>query len=436
MSTATTTAAPPSSKPSVLTTLLGTGVGNMMEWFDWNVYSTFSIYFSTQVFSSKDEKSAFLNTLAVFAVGFIARPFGGLLFGWLADRIGRKRSLEIAVILASVGSLLIAICPTYAQWGWAASLVLVTARIIQGLAHGGEMPSAQTYLSEEAPRNHRGLWSSIIYVTGTLGLVIGMLIGLIEQTVLGQAQLNSWGWRVPFAIGAVLGLFALWIRTRLEETEAFEEAKEEGKTDIKEFFTGAVKHWPQALQVIGMTCGLTCAYYVWSVATTSHAVKDLHFHAQDAFWASIIGNVFMAILLPFWGMLSDRIGRKPLLLFSMLGGFILFVPMQLLIKDQFWQLTLAICVMLFVLSANLAIAPAVYAEMFPTHVRASGMGLPYALTIAAFGGTAPLLISAWGDHPWYFRIWTLALLAISGLTILTMRETKGIDLRPSAAEVK
>lgn len=191
--------------------LVGTGIGNALEWFDWNVYVTFSAYFATQIFNDQDSSSALLYTLAVFAVGFAARPVGGVLFGWISDRIGRKHSLTLAVAGISVGSLLIAFCPTYSQVGWWSSLILLTARIIQGLADGGEIPTAQTYLAEHAPADRRGLWASSIYVTGTLGLMLGIGLGLVLETTLSAAQMSSWGWRIPFVLGAIMGLFAWWM---------------------------------------------------------------------------------------------------------------------------------------------------------------------------------------------------------------------------------
>lgn len=204
--TATATQRP---RQSAARTLIGTGVGNAVEWFDWNVYATFAVYFSVQLFDHANPQSAFLQTMAVFAVGFVARPFGSFVFGWIGDRIGRRPSLTLAVLAASVGSLLIAVCPTYDRIGWLASALLVFARLIQGLAHGGEMPSAQTYLAEHAPRERRGLFASVIYVSGTFGLLMGLGLGLGLQAVLTEDQMAAWGWRVPFAIGAVLGLIAL-----------------------------------------------------------------------------------------------------------------------------------------------------------------------------------------------------------------------------------
>lgn len=411
--------------------LLGTGVGNMLEWYDWNVYATFAVYMSTQLFESSDPTSAMLATLAVFAVGFVARPFGGALFGWLADRIGRKHSLMVAVIFASVGSLIIALCPTYEQIGAWASLILLVARLGQGLAHGGELPSAQTYLSEQAPREGRGYWSSAIYVTGTLGLLLGLGLGRLLVATLSKEDMHSFGWRIPFALGALMGVFALWIRTRMEESEVFEAEQSAPDAPKENVFLSSLRHWRTGLQVIGMTVGLTITYYVWSVAMQPYAVKVLKMSPSDGFTASIIGNVAFVICLPLWGRLSDRVGRKPLMLVAMLGSAALYIPMLSMVRTEMWQLALAISVMCILLGAYLAIAPAVYAEMFPTDVRATAFGVPYAITIALFGGTAPMIQDWMSTHVgWSYAFPAYAIVAclISALTILTLPETKGKDL--------
>ncbi|AKT50735.1 MFS transporter [Arsenicicoccus sp. oral taxon 190] len=432
MSTSST-AAQPQTRPRGAKTLIGTGVGNALEWYDWNVYATFATYIAAQLFSKVDPTSAFLSTLAIFAVGFVARPFGGFVFGWLADRIGRKHSLMVAVLVASGGSLLIALAPTYDAAGVWSSLILLVARLLQGLAHGGELPSAQTYLAEEAPRERRGFWASSIYVSGTMGLLLGMFLGLVLESTLSDAQMDAWGWRVPFALGAVLGIFALWMRTRLEESEIFAEEVGEGgeRAPREHILAGVWRHRRQALQVIGMTMGLTIAYYVWSVSTAAYAIKVLKFDKSDAFWAGIIGNTVFILALPVWGLISDRIGRKIPILIALLGAAVLYVPMTALIHHAMWQLALAISVMLVLLAAYLAIAPAVYAEMFPTDVRATGFGVPYAICIALFGGTAPYVqnwMASAIQWRWAFAAYAIVALLISAATVLTLPETRAKDL--------
>lgn len=416
-------------KQSQFKTLLGTGVGNALEWYDWNVYASFAVYFSTQVFNKADPQSAFLQTMAIFAVGFVARPFGGFVFGWLGDRIGRKHALSLAVISASVGSLIVAVCPTYDQAGWLASALLLVGRLIQGLSHGGELPSAQTYLAEHAPREHRGLFASSIYVTGTIGLICGLVLGLILQAVLTDEQMSAWGWRIPFAVGAALGVVAIWLRSSMEESDAYEEYKEQTKDQKKEnVFLSVAKNWRTGLQVILMTSGLTVAYYIWSVTMPSLASSSFGYKASDAFTASLIGNVVFIVALPIWGWISDKIGRKPSIIIGLAGSALLYFPLFNLIGGgQLWQLTLAISIQLVLLAGFLSHAPATYAEMFPTDQRTSGFGIPYALCIALFGGTAGYVLT-WMNNPTHFAFYSIGLLVVSILTIFTLPETKGKDL--------
>lgn len=410
-------------------TLIGTGVGNALEWFDWNIYASFAVYFSTQLFNSEDTRSAFLQTMAIFAVGFVARPFGGFFFGWLGDRVGRKQALTLSVIAASGGSLLIALCPTYSQVGWVSSALLLLARLVQGLAHGGELPAAQTYLAEHSPREKRGLFASSIYITGTIGLLVGLALGLVLNAVLSKEQMASFGWRIPFAIGAVLGLVALWIRSSMEESEIFEEHKAaELPAQRTNIFLAVLQNWRTGIKVIGMTAGLTVAYYIWSVTMASLAQTTFGYSASDAFTASLIGNVVFIIALPLWGALSDRIGRRPCIIIGLLGCAILYLPLIRLVSGgELWQLVLAISLQLVLLAGFLGHAPATYAEMFETDQRTAGFGIPYSIAIAAFGGTAGYVLT-WIGNPYTFAIYSMVLLLISVVTVFLLPETKGKDL--------
>lgn len=419
-------------RQSPFRTIAGTGVGNALEWYDWNVYATFAVFFSTRLFDETDQASALLQTLAVFAVGFVARPFGGFVFGWLADRIGRRHSLTVAVICASVGSAMIACAPTFDRVGWIASAVLLCARLVQGLAHGGELPSAQTYLSEHAPADQRGLWASSIYVTGTIGILLGMAMGLVLETTLTDAQMLAWGWRVPFAVGAIMGLFALWMRLHMDESEVFEQAQAREKTR-ENVFVSVARNWRLALKVVGMTCGLTVSYYVWSVTMPSLAQTSFGYAPADAFKATIVGNIVFIVALPVWGWISDKIGRKPSMLIALAGSAVLYLPLVYWIEANHSSFVLiaAICIQLVLLAGFLSHAPATYAEMFPTTQRASGFGIPYAIAIAAFGGTAAYIMTWMGDVE-KFAIYSIVLLVISCATIFTLPETKGIELHEHA----
>jgi MHS family alpha-ketoglutarate permease-like MFS transporter len=411
-------------------TIVGTGIGNAVEWYDWAIYATFTPFIASQLFSKADPASAVLSTLAIFAVGFVARPFGGFLFGWIGDRIGRKASMTMAVGLASLGSLMIGIAPTFAAFGAWASLMLLVARLVQGLAHGGELPSSQTYLSEMAPREHRGFWATLIYTSGTVGILFGTLLGAVLNMALSTEVMNAWGWRIPFLIGAAMGLYALIMRSKLHETDVFEgETATEKRAPI---WPQIVQYRKQALQVIGLTVGLTVIYYIWGVVAPSYATTALKIDRGEALWAGVIGNIVFIAALPFWGKLSDRIGRKKVLWAGATGAAVMHFPMTWLLKDSAWQLAVSMSVMLIFIAASAAIVPAVYAELFPTSIRTVGVGVPYSICVALFGGTAPYLQQWLGttlQMPSLFNVYAVVLLLISVVFIFTIPETKGKDLR-------
>lgn len=410
-------------------TIVGTGIGNAVEWYDWAIYATFTPFIASQLFSKADPASAVLSTLAIFAVGFVARPFGGFLFGWLGDRVGRKASMTLAVGLASLGSLLIGIAPTFAAVGVWASVLLLVARLVQGLAHGGELPSSQTYLSEIAPKEHRGFWATLIYTSGTVGILFGTLLGAVLNMSLSTEMMNAWGWRIPFLIGAAMGLYALVMRARLHESSVFEgETQAEKREPI---WPQIVRHRKQALQVIGLTVGLTVIYYIWGVVAPSYATTALKIDRGEALWAGVVGNLVFIAALPFWGKLSDRIGRKKVLWAGATGAAVMHFPMTWLLKDAAWQLAVSMSVMLIFIAASAAIVPAVFAELFPTSIRTVGVGVPYSICVAAFGGTAPYLQQWLKDinMAQVFNVYAVALLVISILFVFSIPETKGKDLR-------
>jgi len=434
---------------SLVRTLMATGVGNAVEWFDWAIYATFATYIAGALFDHTDPSSAFLATLAIFAVGFLARPVGGAFFGWLSDRHGRKFAMTLSVALASVGALIIGIAPTYDAVGVWASGILLLARLVQGLAHGGELPSAQTYLSEVAPAPKRGLWASLIYVSGTFGNVIGTLLGAILATTLDHAHMAAFGWRLPFLVGACMGLVGLVMRATMQETELFEaeieepleaEAVREQVSKREAAKPSLVKdmlvHWRQALRVIGLTVGLTVSYYVWSISAPAYAINVLKIDPAGALWAGVIGNIVFIIALPLWGMLSDRIGRRSVVIISGVGAAVLYFPASAFITGA-WQLTVAMSAVLIFIAASAAIVPAIYAELFPTSVRTIGVAIPYAIVVAVFGGTAAYLqagFATWfgADHGrTVFGIYAIVLLAIGVVTAFLMPETKGRDLSTS-----
>jgi MFS transporter, MHS family, alpha-ketoglutarate permease len=404
------------------------GTGIAIEVYDLNIYATFSVFFAAQFFASGDAGSDLVSTLAVFAVGFVARPFGGLFFGWMADRIGRQPAMTLSVVTAAAGSLIIGVSPTATTIGIGAPIVLLLARLIQGFAQGGELPAAQTYLAEISPTARRGRWSSLNYVSGSLGGLFATALGAVLATLLSRSDMTTFGWRIPFLLGGILGLFGTVMRSRLDETPIFTGAVTPGRR---------VSPWRQMvarpvllLHVIGLTAGVTVAFYTWGAAVLPFAIEQRHTDPAAALWATAAATVLFTVSLPLWGAAADRVGRRPILLVSMILSAVLLFPLQGLIQGRAWQLFVAAAVATVLIGGTLSILPAVFAELFPTGIRALGLAIPYSLTVAAFGGTAPYLQAylARRDATAAFYWWVIALIAITVVTVVLSPETRSREL--------
>ncbi|ALL79556.1 major facilitator transporter (plasmid) [Pseudonocardia sp. EC080610-09] len=426
-----------STSPGTLRTLLGAGVGNTLEWYDWSVYAIFATFFAQQFFVDDGATGALLSTLAVFAVGFIMRPIGGFLFGWLADRRGRRFSMTSSMILMAAGSLLIGVAPTHAQIGIWAAVILVFARLAQGLAHGGEIAASYTYIAEIAPRSRRGLWSTSLYVSVTAGIVLASLIGAAASSLLGTEALESWAWRIPFLIGGLLGLVGLYLRRTLPETEAFTGQKGERAEDaaaatprqrtIRDLLRGLAQNKRSLARIVGFSLASTVVYYTWAIGLSGFAITTKGVPASGALWATVAANLVFMATLPLWGKLSDRFGRKPIFLTYGVSFVVLSFPLIAALNDSAWRMFGIMVIALFFLGAFVGIMPAYFAELFPTEVRASGIGVPYSLIVAIFGGTAPYILTWLSSHDlvWVFSLYSVVLVLIGVVTTLLSPETKG-----------
>ncbi|WP_328390883.1 MFS transporter [Streptomyces sp. NBC_00400] len=409
--------------PSRLRQLAAASIGNAVEWYDWYAYSFLAVYFAGQVFpeGAGDSLVPLLSTFAVFAVGFFMRPIGGLLMGAIADRRGRRTALTLTILLMGGGSLLVALTPTYEAAGLLAPFVLVIARLVQGLSVGGEFAASTTFLVESAGPGRRGLFSSFQYVSTTLGQLLASGTAALLVALLTEHQMGQWGWRVPFLIGALLSLLGLWIRRGAQETRSLEQQA----ADRPGLFEALRRHPRQSLLICGITAGGTIAYYTWTTYLPTYAQVNAGFDKGDALTVGTLSLAFFALLQPLGGMLSDRIGRKPLLLGFSLGFAVLAVPLLHLVTDAFFSLLLVQCAGMVLLTGYTAVAAAVNVEVFPARVRAAGIGFPYSLTVALFGGTAPY-VGTWfkqAGHadlfPWYVAVLCL----VSFLVYLTLPET-------------
>ena len=415
--------------------IFSAATGNAVESYDWSVYALYATYIAKQMFSPDDPASAFLSTLAVFAVGFAARPLGGWLFGWIGDSMGRKTSMMLCIGLASLGSLIVAITPDYGTIGSWASFILVVARLLQGLAHGGEFPTAQTYIAEVVPAQSRGFWSSAIYFSATAGIVFATVMGAILSSLIDNQAMASYGWRVPFVVGAILGLYSLIMRLRMPESETFEAHKaHEGAAGKTSLWPSVVQHWREALQVIGLTVGLTIVFYTWNVSAPSMAINVHEVDPSEALWAGTAANVLFLVFLPFWGWVSDKIGRKPVLAIGFLGAAAAHFPAISLLDDSGFRLGLAMTIVMFFIAAVASVIPAVFAEIFPTAIRNIGVAVPYSICVAVFGGTAAFiqagLSQAMGpaSGATVFGVYVVVALVGSATTVLSLRETRGRDI--------
>ena len=410
-----------------LKSILGGSVGNLVEWYDWYVYSAFSLYFASVFFPPANPTVQLLNAAAIFAVGFIVRPIGGWIMGWYADRHGRKAALTLSVTLMCSGSLLIAVTPGYASIGMFSPAILVFARIVQGLSLGGEYGTSATYLSEMATHRNRGFYSSFQYVTLIMGqlLALAVLI-LLQQLFLTHEQLESWGWRIPFLIGGALAIAAVYIRRGIEETPSFEQGRIAGaEGGLMQLIRS---HPRQVLIVIGLTLGGTVAFYTFTTYAQKFLVNTAGWTKADATWVTALALFVFMLLQPVFGALSDRIGRRPLLIGFGIAGTIFTVPIldALGQTSNVWEGFVLILAALLIVSGYTSINAVVKAELFSAEVRALGVGLPYAISVSLFGGTAEyiaLWLKSIGHEQWFF--WYVAgCIAVSLCVYLLMRDTR------------
>jgi len=403
--------------------IIGGSLGNLVEWYDWYVYSAFSLYFAGSFFPKGNEVVQLLNTAGIFAIGFLMRPIGGWVMGTYADRKGRKAALTLSVLLMSIGSLAIAIVPGYKQIGIAAPIILVIARIVQGLSVGGEYGTSATYLSEMAVKHRRGFYSSFQYVTLIMGqlLALGVLI-LLQKLFLTEQQLHQWGWRIPFAIGAFLAITVMYLRRSLQESVTLDNKKERGSVNT------LMQHPKAVLTVIGLTIGGTVAFYTYTTYMQKFLVTTSGFSKSVATLISSLTLIGFMLLQPLFGLLSDKIGRKPLLIAFGILGTLSTVPIMMTLShtDEQWAAFGLIMVALIIVSGYTSINAVVKAELFPAHIRALGVGFPYAIAVSLFGGTAEYIALSFknaGHEAWFYYYVTVCI-AISLVIYAFMGDTK------------
>lgn len=403
-------------------------IGNAVEWVDWALYATLAPIFAGQFFASQDPLVNLLATLAVFAVGFVMRPIGGAVLGAYADRHGRKKGLTLTIGMMAGASILIGITPTYGAIGVLAPIILVLARLLQGFSAGGEFGSSSSFLVESAAAGRRAFAGSWQQVSVGAGVLLASGTGYALTSLLSDSAMASWGWRVAFILGGILGLIGLWLRISVEETDSFTRASDEGRTGTKHPVTGVFRDHPKAaLRVVGITIAGTLLYYMWMSYMPGYASTAMGIDLNEALLANTIAAAYFICLLPFVALLSDRIGRKPTM-FGFAFGFLVFAfpAFKLLEQGTFGTLLLVELIGVTFLAGYSANCAVIMSEQFPAEVRATGIGMPYALAVALFGGTAPYVTTwmagaGYRDLTW---LYVTAAALIGCVVYATMPETK------------
>ena len=409
--------------------IISGSLANLLVWYDWYIYAAFAIYFSSSFFSSDSQTVRLLQTAGIFALGFFMRPIGGMILGSFADRFGRRKSMLLSVFMMSLGSLMIAVTPTYDTIGVYAPILLLVARLIQGLSIGGGTGITTAYLSEMAPPHRRGFYASFQYMTLVSGqiLALGLLI-LLQKWVLTDAQLHEWGWRIPFAIGAVLTLAMPYLQGHIDETKAYQAVNAKKATSTAGIWKLLARHPKAILMVVGLTMGGTLAFYTAIVYMQKYLVNSGGISKEDATLITFLSLLVFALAQPFFGAVSDRIGRRPLLIAFGVLGTCTTIPLMRAISDasSHGAILGLLVVYLLIISLYSSISVVVKAEIFPAEIRVIGAGLPHAITVALFGGSAEY-VALWlknaGHEMWFYWYITLAIL-ISLVMFVCMKDTR------------
>jgi MHS family alpha-ketoglutarate permease-like MFS transporter len=407
-----------------LKAILGGSAGNFVEWYDWFAYSSFALYFAPAFFPEGDANTQLLRAAAIFAIGFLARPLGAWLMGLYADRAGRRAALTLSVAMMCFGSLIIAVTPTYESIGILAPIILLGARILQGLSVGGEYGASATYMSEVAGRKRRGFWSSFQYVTLISGQLAALGVLILLQGVMSPEALHAWGWRIPFYIGAALAVVVFIIRRGIDESESWKNRGEERARTMLLF----LRHPRETWMIMGLTAAGSLSYYAYTTYMQKYLVNTAGFTKEAASQINAAGLVCFMLAQPLLGWMSDFLGRKRMLIAAFgLGALAAYPTFTALDRtDDPTTAFVLTLIPLLILSAYTSISAVIKAELFPAYCRALGVALPYALANALFGGTAEY-VALWFKGEGvenYFFIYMTAIVTVAMLISLRMRDTQ------------
>ncbi|EID11392.1 arabinose efflux permease family protein [Mycolicibacterium phlei RIVM601174] len=410
----------------------GASIGNVVEWFDFAIYGFLATFIAAKFFPAGNDTAALLNTFAIFAAAFFMRPLGGFVFGPLGDRIGRQRVLALVILLMSAATVLIGLLPTYATIGVAAPLLLLLLRCLQGFSAGGEYGGGAVYLAEYADQRRRGMTITFMAWSGVVGFLLGSVTVTLLQALLPAAAMDSYGWRIPFLIAGPLGLVGLYIRLRLDDTPQFAELSRSEQVAESPLREAVTTSWRPILQVIGLFIVFNIGYYVVFTFLPTYMNKTLEFSKTDSFISITLACVVALVLILPFAALSDRIGRRPMLIAGAVGFIVFGYPLFLLLNSGSLAGAIAAhCGLAVIESIYISVAVSAGVELFATRVRYSGFSIGYNVCVAAFGGTTPYVVT-WltartGDTlapSWYL----IAAAVISLATVLTLRESAGRPL--------
>lgn len=421
-------------QPVLRRAIAASAIGNATEWFDYGVYAYTAVYLGNAFFPSADHTASTLGSLLVFAVSFLIRPLGGLVWGPLGDRIGRQKVLATTILLMAGSTFLVGLLPSYAVLGVGAPVLLVLLRVVQGFSTGGEYGGAATFMAEYAPDRKRGLCGSFLEFGTLTGFTAGAALVLLSETFLGTAAMNDWGWRLPFLVAAPLGLVGVYLRRKLDDTPVFRELARKGQLEDRTStqFRDLMGYWKPLVLLMGLVVTLNVANYTLLAYMPTYLESKIGLSTHDSLLLIIVGQTIMMALLPFFGALSDRVGRKPLWWASIIGLFAFAIPLYKLMAVGFGPAVLAFAVLGLLYIPQLSTISAMFPAMFPAHVRYAGFAIAYNVSTSLFGGTAPAvnqsLIAATGDDlfPAYYM---MAACVVGAVALWFVTETNGASLR-------
>jgi MHS family alpha-ketoglutarate permease-like MFS transporter len=401
-------------------TIAGGSIGHFIEWYEWSIYGLLAGIFARQMFPAKDPLMSLISSFAVFAIGFVARPIGAIVLSPMSDRLGRRKMLSATIVMAGIGSAMIALCPTYASIGILAPIIIVSARLLQGFSAGGEFQIAVTFLNEHASSKNRALASCAQMVAIGASVLAATGVASLVTAVFDSSTLVRWDWRLPFALAALLSMYGLYIRHSVEETPAFRRNKNLEKSGSALSIFGRLSSFKKEAFVVFVMQMNTVQYYLWLIFLPIYAHLVGNISQAAAFSGSIIATMIYCIAVPVFAHVSDRIGRRPLLISSAIGFLFFTYPLLSSLQgvtNNFIYIGIAVAGVLLI-ALNNSVLGTVFAELFPASVRTSGIGLPYAICAALFGGTAPLA-ATWLQSKGGALFISLYVAVISIITLLT-----------------